>query len=206
MIDKNHWNHVYAGRATDTLSWNQRHAQVSLAQIAASRVAPDAPIIDVGGGTSSLTADLLARGHSNLWVLDLSAKALALAREALGGKAAQVNWIEADVCEAPLPDAYFRVWHDRAVFHFLTTAAARALYVTKALQSLVPGGHLIIATFAEDGPEQCSGLPVMRYRADDLAAQFAPGCELVSSEREAHHTPTGALQSFVYCHLRRVGA
>lgn len=203
MTAKDHWDHVYAGRPADALSWHQRHAQRSLALITASGIAPDAPIIDVGGGASSLVADLLAQGHSNLWVLDLSARALAVARDALGDEAAQIQWIEADVCEAPLPAGYFGVWHDRAVFHFLTDPATRAAYVAKALQSLAPGGHLIVATFAEDGPEQCSGLPVMRYHGHQLAEQFTSGCELLGIEHETHITPAGARQSFVYCHLRR---
>jgi len=203
MSDKAHWDQVYVGRADDALSWYQRHAVRSLAYIEASGAGRDAAIIDVGGGASNLVADLLHKGYAHLWVLDISPAALATARRRLGDEAARVHWVEADVTRAQLPPAYFDVWHDRAVFHFLTEPAARAAYVAQVHAVVKPGGHVIIATFAEDGPERCSGLPVVRYDARTLAAQFGEGFELLGSEREEHRTPAGTLQRFRYCHLRR---
>lgn len=205
MTSKEHWERIYREQSVQDLSWHQAHADRSLHLIAASGAARDAAIIDVGGGASSLAADLLARGYTNLWVLDVSATALAAARHAMGAAAAQVTWVEADACTAAVPANHFAVWHDRAVFHFLIDPAQRAAYVARALAAVSPGGHLIIATFAEDGPERCSGLPVVRYRPQQIEAQFAGACELSAVEREKHRTPGGATQSFVYCLLRRNG-
>ena len=202
MPDKAHWDRVYAARADDALSWYQARAERSLALIEASGVGQRGAIIDVGGGASSLTADLLHDGYSDLWLLDISATALAAARQRLGADAAHIHWVEADVIRAELPPGYFDIWHDRAVFHFLTDPAERKAYVTAALRALKPGGHIIIATFAEDGPERCSGLPVARYDAPTLHAQFGAACALLHTEREVHRTPAGQLQQFRYCHLR----
>jgi ubiquinone/menaquinone biosynthesis C-methylase UbiE len=203
MADKSHWDCVYADRADDALSWFQQHPRRSLALIAASGVGSDAAIIDVGGGASHLTADLLSEGFADLWVLDISATALAASRTRLGAYADRVHWIEADVTQVDLPPARFDIWHDRAVFHFLTEPADCAAYAAAALCAVKPGGHLIIATFAEDGPEQCSGLPVARYDAASLASQFGDGCSLVHTAKEAHLTPAGKEQQFRYCLLRR---
>ena len=159
--------------------------------IKATGVSHDAAIIDVGGGASTLVDDLLANGYTDLTVLDLSAAALAAARKRLGAQASKVRWIEADITKADLPANRFDVWHDRAVFHFLTTPEDRAAYVQAVFHSVKPGGHVIVATFAEDGPNQCSGLPVMRYRADELHAEFGEAFSLLSHEKEAHHTPSG---------------
>ena len=202
MTDKAHWDRIYTGKADDALSWYQRHAERSLALIGATGLGRDAAIIDVGGGASTLTADLLHRGYSNLWVLDISAAALDAARKRLGEDAANVHWVEADVMQVELPAGYFDIWHDRAVFHFLTTPDRLAAYVAQASAAVKPGGHLVIATFAEDGPEQCSGLPVARYDAETLHAQFGAAWELLHTEKEAHRTPAGELQQFRYCHLR----
>ncbi|MCB1786374.1 MAG: class I SAM-dependent methyltransferase [Gammaproteobacteria bacterium] len=206
MDESGHWNAVYQGREPDGLSWYQAHARRSLGLIDASGTASDAPLIDVGGGTSPLAADLLARGFRELWLLDLSTAALDLSRTSLGEDAVRVHFVAGDACSVALPSAYFAVWHDRAVFHFLTDPGKRAAYVEQAWDAVAPGGHLIIATFAEDGPRRCSGLPVMRYSAEELAAQFASGFDLLGSEREMHRTPAGEVQSFVYCLLRRAGA
>lgn len=203
MSGSDHWDRVYAGRPADRLSWHQAHAQRSLALIAGCGLPAEAPIIDVGGGASRLVADLLARGYRAPWLLDLSPAAVELARVALGADAARVTFVVGDVCRVALPAAHFGLWHDRAVFHFLTDAAQRAAYVAQARRALAPGGYLVIATFAEDGPTRCSGLPVMRYSAEALAAQFAAGFMPLASERESHSTPAGQTQSFVYCLLRR---
>lgn len=206
MQTKDHWEKVYSTRATDAVSWFQQHANLSLGLIGATGVGCAASIIDVGGGASTLVDDLLANGFTNLSVLDLSAAALAATRNRLGSRAAGVQWIEADITRANLPANQFDVWHDRAVFHFLTAPEDRAAYVRAVFRSVKPGGHVIVATFAEDGPGQCSGLPVMRYRADELHAEFGESFFLLSHQKEAHHTPFGTVQQFVYCYCRRVGS
>jgi len=206
MQSKEHWEKVYTTKATDTVSWFQPHADLSLDLIKATAVSHDAAIIDVGGGASTLVDDLLANGYTDLSVLDLCAAALAAAQRRLGSRAAKVQWIEADVTKADLPAKRFDVWHDRAVFHFLTSAEDRAAYVQTVFRAVKPGGHVIVATFAEDGPNQCSGLPVMRYRADELHAEFGEAFALLSHQKEAHHTPSGTVQQFVYCYCRRIGS
>jgi ubiquinone/menaquinone biosynthesis C-methylase UbiE len=206
MQSKNHWEKVYTTKATDAVSWFQPHADTSVGLIRATGAALDASIIDVGGGASTLVDDLLALGYTNLTVLDLSAAALAAARRRLGSKASAVRWIEADITRANLPDREFDVWHDRAVFHFLTSPEERAAYVQAVFRAVKPGGHVIVATFAEDGPNQCSGLPVMRYRPDELHAEFGDAFTLLNHEKEAHHTPSGTVQQFVYCYCRRMGS
>lgn len=200
---KDHWEDVYARKAPDSVSWFQPHAEHSLNLIERTGLGHDAAIIDVGGGASTLVDDLLASGHSDLSVLDLSAAALHAAQVRLGDAATRVNWIEADITEVELPAQRYDLWHDRAVFHFLTDPAQRRIYVDKVLRSVKPGGHVIIATFAEDGPENCSGLPVMRYGANALHAEFGAPFELLEHRREAHHTPAGVVQQFVYCYCRR---
>jgi ubiquinone/menaquinone biosynthesis C-methylase UbiE len=206
MQSKEHWEKVYTTKATDTVSWFQPHADLSLDLIKATGVSHDAAIIDVGGGASTLVDDLLANGYTDLSVLDLSAAALTAAQMRLGLQASKVQWIEADVTKVNLPDYRFDVWHDRAVFHFLTSAEDRAAYVQTVFRAVKPGGHVIVATFAEDGPDQCSGLPVVRYRADELHAEFGEAFALLSHRKEAHHTPSGTVQQFVYCYCRRIGS
>jgi len=205
MQSKDHWETVYSTKASDAVSWFQPHADFSVGLIKATGVGHDASIIDVGGGASTLVDDLLANGYTDLTVLDLSASALAAARKRLGSKASAVRWIEADITKADLSANKFDVWHDRAVFHFLTTPEDRAAYVRTVFRSVKPGGHVIVATFAEDGPNQCSGLPVMRYRPDELHAEFGEAFSLLHHEKEAHHTPSGTVQQFVYCYCRRIG-
>lgn len=206
MQSKDHWEKVYSTKPTNTVSWFQPHADLSLDLIKATGVSHDASIIDVGGGASTLVDDLLANGYTDLSVLDLSTAALSAAQMRLGSRASKVQWIEADVTKADLPACRYDVWHDRAVFHFLTTPEDRAAYVRAVFHSVRPGGHVIVATFAEDGPNQCSGLPVMRYRADELHAEFGEAFSLLRQQKEAHHTPSGTVQQFVYCYCRRMGS
>lgn len=203
---KTHWEDVYARRAPDSVSWFQPHAEHSLALITRAGIARDAAIIDVGGGASTLVDDLRLRGYRDLTVLDLSAAALQAARARLGDDARAVNWVEADITEVDLPRQRYDLWHDRAVFHFLTDAAQRHAYVEQVLRAVKPGGHVIVATFAEDGPDRCSGLPVMRYGADALHAEFGAPFELLEHHRETHHTPGGATQQFIYCYCRRAAS
>jgi len=203
MQSKEHWEHVYSTKATDAVSWFQEHAENSLRLIQGTGTSPAAAIIDIGGGASTLVDDLLARGYSNLTVLDLSATALSAAQNRLASRADLVTWVEADITRAELPAHAIDVWHDRAVFHFLTASQDRHAYVQAVLRAVKPGGHVIVATFAEDGPTQCSGLPVMRYSADELHAEFGEPFTLVQHEKESHHTPFGTVQQFTYCYCRK---
>lgn len=203
MQSKQHWENVYTTKATDAVSWFQEHAEHSLKLIQQTGAPLSASIIDIGGGASTLVDDLLAKGYSNLSVLDLSAAALSAARNRLGAKASAVNWLVADITKARLPLHNYDVWHDRAVFHFLTTPEERLAYVQAVLRAVKPGGHVIVATFAEDGPLQCSGLPVMRYNPDELHAEFGELFTLVHHEKESHQTPFGTAQQFTYCYCRK---
>lgn len=198
---RDHWERVHRGKGPGERSWFQPRPDTSLALIEQTGCGPGARVIDVGGGTSHLVDELLERGFEDVTVLDVSPAALDEARQRLGTRAAAVRWIDADITGASLPGR-FDVWHDRAVFHFLTAHDERAAYVRLLEQSLAPGGHAIIATFAEDGPTRCSGLPVVRYSPASLGAELGEGFELVDTRRELHRTPAGKPQSFVYCLFR----
>jgi 2-polyprenyl-3-methyl-5-hydroxy-6-metoxy-1,4-benzoquinol methylase len=204
MQSKDHWEQVYSTKAIDEVSWFQEHAALSLKLIRDARVPPSASIIDVGGGASTLVDDLLANGYLHVTVLDLSAAALAAAKARLGIWAVGVQWLEANIIEIELDSNTYDVWHDRAVFHFLTSAEERHAYVQAVLKAVKPGGLVIVATFAEDGPSKCSGLPVMRYDAEELHAEFGEPFVLLGHEKESHHTPGGNEQKFVYCFCRKV--
>ena len=203
MVDRQqHWETVYRSRAADQVGWFQPHAASSL-RLIEECADKGARIIDVGGGTSVLVDDLLDAGYRNLTVLDLAEAALAASRTRLGARAESVRWIAADITRADLPAACYDVWHDRAVFHFLTDPADRARYVEQVLKSVKPGGHVIVAAFGPGGPLQCSGLDVMRYAPDALHAEFGAAFRLLGHETEIHHTPAGAEQEFVYCYCVR---
>jgi ubiquinone/menaquinone biosynthesis C-methylase UbiE len=206
MQQKDHWENVYATKPTTGVSWFQEHAAQSLRLIAESGLPRPASIIDVGGGASTLVDDLLAQGYTALSVFDISAKALAAARARLGAAAERVQWFEGDITAMALPAQAYDLWHDRAVFHFLTTPEQREAYVRNVMRAVKPGGHVIVSTFAEDGPLQCSGLPVMRYSAEGLHAEFGAPFELLRHEKEAHHTPAGGVQQFIYCYCRRLAS
>lgn len=199
---REHWDAVYQTKGADQVSWFQPEPTVSLQLIDALGVAPTDPILDVGGGACPLVDRLLERGHTDLTVLDVSAHALRLAQRRLGVRSERVRWEVAELL-AWTPPRRYALWHDRAVFHFLTDPGDRARYRQLAAGGLSPGGHLILATFAADGPEQCSGLPVARYGPEQLAAQFTPDFTTVTTRREHHHTPTGAEQPFTWLLLRR---
>lgn len=206
MQSKDHWEKVYTTKATDSVSWFQPRADLSLELIKSTGMALNAGIIDVGGGASTLVDDLVAEGYTDLTVLDLSGAALQAARKRLGAQESKVRWVEDDITRVDLPANRYDIWHDRAVFHFLTDPADRAAYVRTVMRSVKPGGHVIVASFAEDGPEQCSGLPVMRYSPGELHDQFGESFQLLIHCKELHHTPAGAVQSFVYCYCRRVNS
>lgn len=201
-----HWQDVYSSRGEGQTSWYREHLDLSLELVDGLPLAKDAPIIDVGGGRSTLVDDLLARGFQDISVLDLSATALDQSAARLGAAAAGIHWLAADITDVDLPASHYALWHDRAVFHFLTNAGSQAAYITRATRSVRPGGHLLLATFAEDGPEKCSGLPVCRYGATALAEKFAQGFAPVNQRRESHRTPFGTEQSFTYLLLRRLPA
>ena len=203
MTTRDHWEKAYAEKAPDQVSWYRPHLDHSLAVI--ERVVPDrgAAIVDIGGGASTLVDDLLARGYSNVTVLDVSPMALAQAQARLGRLAGSVSWLEGDITTVELPPATFAFWHDRAVFHFLREEADRTRYVATLRRSVPDGGHVLIGTFGPEGPERCSGLEVVRYTVERLGAQFGDGFEEVDRQTETHVTPLGRTQQFVYWHARR---
>jgi SAM-dependent methyltransferase len=198
-----HWEKVYAAKPEAQTSWFRPHLDESLRLLDQLALPTQSPIIDVGTGRSTLVDDLLARGFTDLTALDISGEALAQSHARLGESAARIRWIESDLLEARLPRAHYALWHDRAVFHFLTEPAGQARYVAIAARALRPGGHLLLATFAPDGPDKCSGLPTCRYDAAALAARFAPAFEPVADSREQHLTPFDTTQAFTYVVLRR---
>ncbi len=198
MVDKQHWETVYQTKAADAVSWYRPHLDTSLALI--ERAMPDraGALIDIGGGESTLVDDLLARGYRELTVLDISAAAIAVARQRLGDAANGVTWLASDIMQADLPAQRFGLWHDRALFHFLTHAEQRAAYAERLLHALKPGGHAIIATFGPQGPAKCSGLDTVRYDAAALQRELGPRFALIEHHTELHHTPFDTTQQFVY--------
>lgn len=202
MDQKIHWNNVYQSKSPNAVSWYRAHLEKSTELI--GRVSADlaAPIIDVGGGESTLVDDLLARGYENISVLDISQTAIHVAQQRLGDMAQRVKWLAADITKDELLQQYYNVWHDRAVFHFLTTPEQRAAYVRQVIHAVRPGGHVIMATFGPEGPEKCSGLEVVRYNAGSLHEQFGTQFRLVGSETELHQTPVGTIQQFLYCYCK----
>jgi SAM-dependent methyltransferase len=204
MTTREHWDKTYADKAPDQVSWYRPHLEHSLAVIERAVLDRGAAIVDVGGGASTLVDDLLARGYSNVTVLDISPMALKKAKNRLGTLASSVRWLEGDITTVELPPATFAFWHDRAVFHFLREEADRARYVATLRRSVPEGGHVLIGTFGPQGPERCSGLEVVRYSVEQLRAQFGDGFEEVDRRTENHVTPLGRTQQFVYWHVRRV--
>ena len=204
MSEKTHWEQVYSTKMATAVSWFQQHAALSMQCLQDASVPTDAAIIDVGGGASTLVDDLLGQGYNNITVLDLAAAALMQAQQRLGMQAGRVQWREANVLEAALPQQAYDVWHDRAVFHFLTTDEAQQAYVQALQGALKDGGLLIMATFAEDGPAQCSGLPVARYSAQGLQAVLGTSFVLLTQAQVVHITPLGNEQKFLYCSFRKV--
>jgi 2-polyprenyl-3-methyl-5-hydroxy-6-metoxy-1,4-benzoquinol methylase len=195
-----HWETVYTSKSDAELSWTQAQPTMSLTLIAESCSA--GRVIDVGGGTSLLAQKLLDRGYA-VTVFDISQTAIDHARQRVGARASEIGWVVADVTEGP-DLGTFDVWHDRAVFHFLTAAVDRAAYAALLARTVPVGGHAVIATFALDGPEKCSGLEVRRYDGSALAAELGPQFRLLKTVPELHQTPWSALQSFQHSLLARV--
>jgi 2-polyprenyl-3-methyl-5-hydroxy-6-metoxy-1,4-benzoquinol methylase len=204
MRAKAHWESVYTSKALGEVSWYCPHLDTSMALI--EKLAPDhsAAIIDVGAGASTLVDDLVRRGYANITVLDISETALCAAKERLGPASSHIQWLTADVCELDILVDDYDLWHDRAVFHFLTLPEQRASYVARAAASVKPNGHLVIATFGPEGPKQCSGLDTARYDAETLEAEFSPKFSLTESRIEWHTTTSGGQQQFLYCAFKRV--
>ena len=197
-----HWQYMYAPKGERKVSWFQDDAQPSLALIEEVG-SPSSTVIDIGGGASRLADLLLQRGLLDLTILDLSSAALAAAKARVGNEARRIHWIVADVTNWE-PSRTYDVWHDRATFHFMVAESDRAGYLSRLDRSLKPGGYATIATFAPDGPEQCSGLPVRRYDAATLAQTLGAGFQLIGSRRHKHVTPWGAAQPFQFCVFRHV--
>jgi SAM-dependent methyltransferase len=200
---KAHWEDVYGRKQPHEVSWYRPHLDRSLASIDACQLSTSARLVDVGGGASTLVDDLLERGFTDVTVLDLSQAALARSRARLGERAASVRWVEGDATAAHFEPASVDLWHDRAVLHFLTDASARDAYLAHLRRAVRPGGFVVLATFAPEGPEKCSGLPVVRYAPEALAALLGPEFELLDSASDEHHTPWGSTQAFSYVRCRR---
>jgi 2-polyprenyl-3-methyl-5-hydroxy-6-metoxy-1,4-benzoquinol methylase len=199
---KTHWENVYATRAPESVSWYRAHLETSLALIERATDARSASIIDIGGGESTLVDDLLLRGYENVTVLDVSQTAIEVTKMRLGSPAEQVRWLVADIAAVDLKTHAYDLWHDRAVFHFLTTPWRRIAYVRQVTRAVKPGGHVIVSTFGPEGPRECSGLEVVRYDAESLHGEFGGHFRLIESSKELHQTPFGTTQQFLYCYCR----
>lgn len=195
---KNYWEEIYSENEPSEVSWHQDRPDLSLNFIREAGTRKTQWIIDVGGGASTLVDHLISDGFKNLAVLDISAAALERTKARLNTRATAVEWIESDV-KTLQPRQHFALWHDRAVFHFLTEEADRQAYVRTLRKALVPGGHLIVATFSTGGPKQCSGLPIVQYEPAGLSQVFGDAFELRATKTESHRTPWNAEQKFVYC-------
>lgn len=198
-----HWDDVYGTKNSDCVSWYQGDPRISL-DLIARHGRGGHPVVDIGAGASIVVDHLLVTGWSDVTVLDVSNEGLAQTRARLGSKADEVTFVVADLL-AWSPDRHYGIWHDRAVFHFLTDPDDQLAYYRTALTAVEPGGVLVLGTFAENGPEQCSGLPTARYDARNLANKFHEGFVLVESLREVHRTPWGSEQPFTWVVLRRCG-
>jgi SAM-dependent methyltransferase len=199
---KSHWENVYSTNAPESVSWYRAHLETSLALIERATDARSASIIDIGGGESTFVDDLLVRGYKNLTVLDVSQTAIEVTKKRLGPASERVHWLVGDLVELGLEPNAYDLWHDRAVFHFLTSAEQRLAYVRQVTRAVKPGGHVIVGTFGPEGPSRCSGLEVMRYDAESLHGEFGGRFHLVESLKELHQTPFGTTQQFLYCYCR----
>jgi 2-polyprenyl-3-methyl-5-hydroxy-6-metoxy-1,4-benzoquinol methylase len=198
-----HWSNIYATRSPEEVSWFEPLPTVSLQRVTRAIEGGARSVIDVGGGASRLVDQLIGLNLDRIAVLDVVERGLEVAKERLGSRSEQVEWIVADITKAE-DVGRFDVWHDRAVFHFLTDPADRAHYVALCERTVPPGGVAVVATFSPEGPEMCSGLPVHRYGASELSKECGPAFALIDSERYLHRTPSGGQQSFLYSSLRRV--
>ena len=202
MDAKTHWEKVYATKQPEAVSWYRAHLETSVALIERAAHSRSASIIDIGAGESTLVDDLLARGYEHITVLDVSQTALEVTKKRLGPLAERIKWVVADITQMQLEPLTYDVWHDRAVFHFLTSTEQRAVYVRNIATAVKPGGHVIVSTFGPEGPTKCSGLEVMRYDAQSLHDEFGIRFRLMESSKELHKTPFGTTQQFLYCYCK----
>jgi 2-polyprenyl-3-methyl-5-hydroxy-6-metoxy-1,4-benzoquinol methylase len=202
MDAKTHWEKVYTTKKPEAVSWYRAHLETSLALIGRASHSRSASIIDIGAGESTLVDDLLARGYEHITVLDVSQTAFEVTKKRLGPLEEQINWIVADITQVELQPSAYDVWHDRAVFHFLTSIEQRSAYVRNVARSVKPAGHVIVSTFGPEGPRKCSGLEVMRYDAKSLHDEFGVRFRLMESSKELHNTPFGTTQQFLYCYCK----
>jgi 2-polyprenyl-3-methyl-5-hydroxy-6-metoxy-1,4-benzoquinol methylase len=202
MNSQSHWERIYAEKAPEAVSWYRPHLEKSLSFIEQFALGKSAAIIDVGGGESTLVDDLLARGYENITVLDISQAAIDASRKRLGSASERISWLVADITRMELDASAYDVWHDRAVFHFLTAESDRVAYVRQVAQTVRRGGHVIVSTFGPEGPMKCSGLEVVRYDTESLHWEFGGHFQLLESSEELHQTPFGTVQQFLYCHCR----
>lgn len=202
MDAQTHWEKIYREKAPNAVSWYRPHLEKSLILI--EQVASDRSgwIIDVGGGESTLVDDLLDRGYENITVLHISQTAIDANRRRLGAISDRMHWLVADIASVELEPSVYDVWHDRAVFHFLTSASDRFAYVRQVARAVRQGGHVIVSTFGPEGPTKCSGLDIVRYDAESLHREFGVHFRLLGSSTELHHTPFGTTQQFLYCYCR----
>jgi 2-polyprenyl-3-methyl-5-hydroxy-6-metoxy-1,4-benzoquinol methylase len=202
MNVETHWEKIYREKAPDAVSWYRPHLETSLALIEKAAREREASILDVGSGESTLVDDLLARGYQRITVLDVSQTAIDVTKKRLGPASDRVRWIIANITDAELPANAYDLWHDRAVFHFLTAREQRATYVRQVAHAVKPGGHVLVSTFGPEGPTKCSGLEVVRYDEESLLAEFGLHFRLLDSIKELHDTPFGTKQQFLYCLCR----
>jgi 2-polyprenyl-3-methyl-5-hydroxy-6-metoxy-1,4-benzoquinol methylase len=202
MNVETHWEKIYREKAPDAVSWYRPHLETSLALIEKAAPVRGVSIIDVGGGESTLIDDLLAHGYQNITVLDVSQTAIDVTKKRLGPASEGVQWVTADIVNGELAPNAYDVWHDRAVFHFLTAMDQRVAYVRQVARAVKPGGHVLVSTFGPQGPTKCSGLEVIRYDAESLHAEFGVRFCLLDSIKELHNTPFGTTQQFLYCLCR----
>jgi 2-polyprenyl-3-methyl-5-hydroxy-6-metoxy-1,4-benzoquinol methylase len=201
---QSHWQNVYETKLENEVSWFQETPDVSLDLIRATSPAKGLEIVDIGGGASHLVDALLADGFTSVTVLDLSEKALDVSRSRMGERAAAAKWIVADITSWK-PDRHYDIWHDRAALHFLIEPGDRAAYAERIHDAVRVGGHVIIGTFAPDGPERCSGLPVIRHDADSLSKMLGPSFRLIETRPHDHATPGGTIQHFQFSRFERRG-
>ena len=203
-LPKTHWEEIYQSKKPTEVSWYQTHLEKSLELIRRTGVSKEGSIIDIGGGSSTLIDDLLDSGFKHVAVLDVSSEALNSAEARLGKRAHEVTWIEADITQPSLPQETYDLWHDRALFHFLTSPDDRRKYVSQLSHALKRGGHAIISTFSINGPTRCSGLEIVRYSPKTMHQELGVNFILVESQTEKHQTPFGTEQEFIYCLFKKI--
>ena len=203
MTTKPHWENVYETKSAHEVSWYRPRLDVSLQLIDSVLTDPSSAIIDIGGGESTLVDDLIRSGRSDVTVLDISQAALDATKARLGASADSVSWISADITTVDLGFGRYGLWHDRAVFHFLTRPEDRDAYIQRVRQAVKPQGYIVVATFGPDGPLKCSGLDIVRYDSNSLVVAFGDGFDLLDTTTEIHKTPWDSEQEFVYCLMRK---